>query len=193
MRTKCINKNMEYRQRIIDAMKTQALDKGFHKASMSEIAKSAELSVGQIYRYFAHKDDIICALVEQVTLHHLEFMTDFLNKENWLAHHFSETDQQKHDMCIINMEVRAEAARNSTIAKICNKSHQLLQKRAIDIMQERYPYMKKEDIIARIDMLVTITEGLLVRWDYQNRPFSTASIELYRTILNNLLPEVENF
>ncbi|WP_418138324.1 TetR/AcrR family transcriptional regulator [Marinomonas sp. RS-M-Aa-14] len=47
------------KQCIIDATEQHALTKGFHKASMSEIAKSAGLSVGQIYRYFAHKDDII--------------------------------------------------------------------------------------------------------------------------------------
>lgn len=32
---------------------------GFHAASMSQIASEAQLSVGQIYRYFANKDAII--------------------------------------------------------------------------------------------------------------------------------------
>ncbi len=180
---------MEYRQRIIDALKKHAIEKGFHKASMNEIAKSAELSVGQIYRYFAHKDDIICAVVEQTTLRHIECMSNFLNKDNWLARHFSENDREQHDIFIINMEVQAEAARNSVIADICHKSHQELQGKAVDIMQERYPNMSKEEIIARIEMLVTIAEGLFVRWDYQKRPFSKVTIELYDTILENILPD----
>ncbi|STG54749.1 transcriptional repressor [Escherichia coli] len=36
---------------------------GFHAASMSQIASEAQLSVGQIYRYFANKDAIIEEMV----------------------------------------------------------------------------------------------------------------------------------
>lgn len=155
---------------------------------MSEIAKSAELSVGQIYRYFAHKDDIICAVVEQTTQRHLEFMSDFLNKENWLVRHFSQEDDDKQAMRTLNSEIQAEAARNHVINKICIESHQRLQNRAIELMQEKYPSMSHDEVVARIELLVTITEGLLARWDYQSRPFSNATIQLYDTILKNILP-----
>ena len=39
---------------------------GFHAASMSQIASEAQLSVGQIYRYFANKDAIIEEMVRRI-------------------------------------------------------------------------------------------------------------------------------
>ena len=189
MKTTCIQKQTEHRQRIINAMKEQAISKGFHKASMSEIAKSAELSVGQIYRYFAHKDDIICALVEQTTSCRLEFMSEFLNKQNWLSRHVATPNQNTHDMRILMIEIKAEAARNTVISNICYESHLILQNRAVEIMQKRYPTMGKEEIVARIDLLITITEGFMTSWNNQRNPPSAATINLYSEILENILPD----
>ncbi|MBU2025031.1 MAG: TetR/AcrR family transcriptional regulator, partial [Gammaproteobacteria bacterium] len=95
------------KQCIIDATEQHVLIKGFHKASMSEIAKTAGLSVGQIYRYYAHKDDIICALVEQLTQKRLQFMASFLDKKDWLERHFSEENQETHNMRIMHTEIQA--------------------------------------------------------------------------------------
>ncbi|WP_146674250.1 TetR/AcrR family transcriptional regulator, partial [Escherichia coli] len=39
---------------------------GFHAASMAQIASEAQLSVGQIYRYFANKDAIIEEMVRRI-------------------------------------------------------------------------------------------------------------------------------
>ncbi|REG84925.1 TetR/AcrR family transcriptional regulator [Marinomonas pollencensis] len=189
MKTTCTQKQAEHRQRIINAMKEQAISKGFHKASMSEIAKSAELSVGQIYRYFAHKDDIICALVEQTTLCRLELMPEFLNKQNWLDRHITPPNQARRNIRILTIEIKAEAARNSVISEICRKSHTLLRNRAVEIMQERYPMMDKQEIIARIDLLITITEGFVSRWDDQRQSYSAATISLYHKILDDILPD----
>ena len=177
------------RQCIIDAMEQHVLIKGFHKASMSEIAKTAGLSVGQIYRYYAHKDDIICALVEQLTQKRLQFMTSFLDKKDWLKRHFSEENQETHNMRIIHTEIQAEATRNPVIAKIYQESHFRLQNRAVGILQTRYPAMSEKEAVARIEMLVTLAEGLLVRWDFQTRPFSEEMYEIYRQTLDNILPD----
>ena len=38
--------------------------KGFDGASMQDLARAAEMSVGNFYRYFASKDAIIAAMVE---------------------------------------------------------------------------------------------------------------------------------
>ena len=176
------------KQCIIDAMEQHVLTKGFHKASMSEIAKTAGLSVGQIYRYYAHKDDIICALVEQLTQKRLQFMTSFLDKKDWLKRHFSEENEETHNMRVIHTEIQAEATRNPVIAKIYHESHLRLQKRAVGILQTRYPAISEKEAIARIEMLVTLAEGLLIRWDFQTRPFSEEMYEIYRQTLDNILP-----
>lgn len=177
------------KQRIIDATEQHVLIKGFHKASMSEIAKSAELSVGQIYRYFAHKDDIICALVEQFTQRKLQFMASFLDKKDWLDRHFTESSLDNNNMRIMHAEIKAEAARNPVISIIYTESHTLLQKRAITIMKQLYPSMDEKEAMARIEMLITLKEGLLVRWDFQPRPFSKEIRQMYNQILDTILPD----
>ena len=53
------------RQRIMDASRHLFEEKGFHAAPMAELAAMAKVSVGQIYRHFAGKDDIIVAIAEQ--------------------------------------------------------------------------------------------------------------------------------
>ncbi|NLQ17654.1 TetR/AcrR family transcriptional regulator [Marinomonas sp. M1K-6] len=190
MRTRKLPYNgAQRKQCIIDAMEQHVLIKGFHKASMSEIAKSAGLSVGQIYRYFAHKDDIICALVEQFTQTRLQFMASFLDKKDWLERHFSEENQDTHNMRIMHTEIQAEATRNPVVAKIHIESHYRLQDRAIGILQSRYPTITKNEAIARIEMLVTLAEGLLARWDFQTRPFNQETQQIYRQALDAILPD----
>lgn len=178
------------KQCIIDATEQHVLTKGFHKASMSEIAKTAGLSVGQIYRYYAHKDDIICALVEQLTQKRLQFMASFLDKKDWLERHFSEENQETHNMRIMHTEIQAEATRNPVISKIYKESHTRLQSRAVVILMSRYPTITEREAIARIEMLVTLTEGLLVRWDFQTRPFTKEMHQIYRQTLDTILPDV---
>ena len=53
------------RRQVLDAAATCFRRSGFHGASMSEISKAAGMSAGHIYNYFASKDAIIAAFVEE--------------------------------------------------------------------------------------------------------------------------------
>ena len=53
------------RQQILDSACDCVRRSGFHGASMAEIAQVSGLSVGVIYRYFANKEAIVAAIVEQ--------------------------------------------------------------------------------------------------------------------------------
>lgn len=53
------------RNQIIDAAYRCFAEKGFQKATMRDICKAANLSVGAVYNYFRSKDDIIAASVEE--------------------------------------------------------------------------------------------------------------------------------
>ena len=52
------------RERILVAAQKCFVDRGFHGASMANIADTAGMSAGLIYRYFAGKNEIILAIVE---------------------------------------------------------------------------------------------------------------------------------
>lgn len=51
------------RTRILAAARTLFDSRGFHQTAMTELAAAAQVSVGQIYRLFKSKEDIIEALV----------------------------------------------------------------------------------------------------------------------------------
>lgn len=53
------------RSRILAAARTCFVEHGFHAASMANIAKTAGMSQGLIYRYFDSKNAIILAIIEQ--------------------------------------------------------------------------------------------------------------------------------
>ena len=56
------------RERILEAAEKCFIESGFHAASMAQIAQTAELSAGLIYRYFDSKAMIVTAIIER----HLE-------------------------------------------------------------------------------------------------------------------------
>ncbi len=58
-------KNETPRRRVILAARRLFNDKGFHSTPVSELATEARVSVGQIYRLFPGKDDIIVAIAEE--------------------------------------------------------------------------------------------------------------------------------
>jgi len=51
------------REAILDAARTLFTRRGFHQTSVAELASAAQVSIGQIYRMFKGKDEIIGAIV----------------------------------------------------------------------------------------------------------------------------------
>lgn len=56
----------ETRQRIIKATQEELLLKGYDGASMRIIAKNSGMTVGNLYRYFKSKDDLITSIISPV-------------------------------------------------------------------------------------------------------------------------------
>jgi TetR/AcrR family transcriptional repressor of uid operon len=52
------------RERILAAARTLFDHRGFHQTPMADLAVTAQVSVGQIYRLFKSKEDVISAIVE---------------------------------------------------------------------------------------------------------------------------------
>ncbi|MEC8082798.1 MAG: TetR/AcrR family transcriptional regulator [Pseudomonadota bacterium] len=180
----------ERRQQIMNAFIVHVVEKGFHKASMADVAKTAELSVGQIYRYFAHKEDIIRAVVEQKTEEYLLMMEEFLEKKGWLARMFEpEYEQEFHTERILNMEIKAEANRSAALAKIQYDADHRLTEHAVKLVRQRYALDDEADIRARVQFLVALTDGLFHRRGFFAGPFDAASHQLFQHMLNQLFPD----
>lgn len=52
------------RQRVVQTARKLFIENGFHATGMAQIAKTSGVAIGQIYRDFASKEDIVAALVE---------------------------------------------------------------------------------------------------------------------------------
>ncbi len=68
------------RQQIIVAAKKIFSSKGFHKTTMEDIAKKAELSPGTLYLYFKNKDELFASLSMRL-LHYLSIRINNIDLE----------------------------------------------------------------------------------------------------------------
>lgn len=59
-----MNKGENTKQHILEVAKAEFLEKGFNDASVRNIAKTAGLTTGAIFRYFPDKESLFTALVE---------------------------------------------------------------------------------------------------------------------------------
>lgn len=79
----------EIRAAIIMSATNEFYEKGFEKASMRRIAKNANLSVGNLYHYFDHKEALFEAVVkpvyQRIVQHIQQQYDDELDKEHLLS------------------------------------------------------------------------------------------------------------
>ncbi len=77
----------ELRKKIIIAAKNEFLKKGIANSSMREIAKKAETPVGNVYKYFKNKQDLVntvlSPLLKKLDGYNIKLLSDksFLNRE----------------------------------------------------------------------------------------------------------------
>lgn len=112
------------RQALIDAARALFVKQGFHQTGMAELAAASGVKMGQIYRDFDSKDDIIAAICEQdisMLLSDVRLFDDAALggaqalrtwMDDFVAH------EPGLDQCRMMTEISAEAGRNPRIAAI---------------------------------------------------------------------------
>lgn len=111
------------RRQVLDAAATCFRRSGFHGASMSEISKAAGMSAGHIYNYFASKDAIIAAFVEENETRVMGIISDIGSQPDPLQAIIDDVDQSIRDNLdpdywALPLEIAAESARNPAIAAL---------------------------------------------------------------------------
>jgi AcrR family transcriptional regulator len=122
------------REQIMRAALTCMVRKGFHKTSMRDICKQANLSAGAVYNYFSGKEEIIAAATEasrsanraalaeisasasaqQALIALLGFLFDLLQSDRFREHGS------------IDADVLAEAQRNTKVRETVEKEYHSL-------------------------------------------------------------------
>ncbi len=117
------------RQRIIDAARILFNENGFHATGVAQIARASGVAVGQIYRDFEAKEDIVAEIVEGDlaefmacdSLHRAISTGDAAQVREWIRHFLGPTHR---DAKPLFAEIVAESSRNERIAAIFSRVRQ---------------------------------------------------------------------
>jgi AcrR family transcriptional regulator len=115
------NRTQAQRERILDAARKCFVAHGFHAASMANIAETAGMSPGLIYRYFENKSAIILAIIERhladarTDIAMLQSDTDLLPVLLDLFTQWQSGDAEQVNPALL-LEMTAEATRDPQIA-----------------------------------------------------------------------------
>ena len=110
------------RERIIEAARKLFDAKGFHATTTAELATEAAVSIGQIYRLFEGKDDVILALVEENTHARIAKMHAIFGAVEQDGHSVFDAIKAIANISILksdgglSFEILAEACRNPSVA-----------------------------------------------------------------------------
>lgn len=154
------------RSEIIAASRKCVAYSGFHATSMNEIAKATRMSVGQIYRYFENKEEIVQGIVEQIAKEHLNWIVSTAHDKDIANFHINRITEKflsDSEERAILLEISAEAARNPEVAKIIEDADKQFRDNAVATVRLLHPDLDDADLYARVELMATLTEGFLSR------------------------------
>lgn len=160
------------RRQVLDAAATCFRRSGFHGASMSEISKAAGMSAGHIYNYFASKDAIIAAFVEENETRVHEIISNIGSRPDPLQAMIDDVEQSVHsnldpDYWALPLEIAAESARNPAIAALSQDADRRMRARLLALMKagrEKHG-LPADDVTVegRMQAVICLHQGLHLR------------------------------
>jgi TetR/AcrR family transcriptional repressor of uid operon len=156
------------RPRVVQAARHLFSTRGFHRTAMADLAETAGVSVGAIYRLFKGKADIIQAIVEEdarLQLHQFAVLVDQVKSgtkpvEAALTEVMMLCLSESAEDEALSFEILAEAHRNEsvarTIADLCRAFREMFRGLACAVN----PQLPSPDLDAAEELLLACTFGL---------------------------------
>ena len=171
MRTANPELQEQRRRQILRAAGQCFAEKGFHQASMAEIAKAAGLSMGLLYRYFANKDALVMAFAEMSRANSValfESLAASTDPKRDLAGIVDALLGEALDPALLRlqMEVMAEACRNDALMAALRREDALARGallESIEALRKRGLAKPPAPAPALVELLNALFEGLTVR------------------------------
>ncbi|PZP36791.1 MAG: TetR family transcriptional regulator [Roseateles depolymerans] len=157
------------RQQVLEAAADCFRRRGFHAASMSEIAKTAGMSAGHIYNLFQNKDDIIAAIVERDCAEVVARITELQQADDILQVMVAETERAIDEStqvadAALELEVLAEASRNPRLAAVVQAGEDQVHAKALELIRQSLgpaaATLPPGEIVGRALMLAALFNGL---------------------------------
>ena len=117
----------EARSRILDAANKVFAEKGYHEATMDDIAKRLGVSKGAIYLYFPSKEDLFEAMVKTAPQAFKEILYSSFGDEadpvQSATQFFDKMLKLSASNPGLSFEILSEASRNPTLKRILKQNH----------------------------------------------------------------------
>ena len=146
------------REHILDAAQVCFARAGFHRCTMQDICKEAEISAGALYLYFASKEDLIAGIAErdraefQNRFADLADAPDFLQALSMIAEqYFVDEPADRRLMCV---EIGVEATRNKNVSEI----YHTVDKFILQSFESLFQRLKEEGRIAPDEDVPTLAK-----------------------------------
>ena len=158
------------RDRVIDAARQLFACNGFHNTGIAQIARESGVLVGQIYRDFASKEDIVIAIAERDTREflHDEGLCRAAEEGNmdalraWIAR-FIASEEKATDRRLV-AEIIAEASRSPRIAAIVHHIHSSVHANLLSALEVLAPGPEKAERRRMLaEVILTISGGVFQR------------------------------
>ncbi len=157
------------RGKVIETARILFADNGFHATGIAQIAKQSGIAVGQIYRDFACKEDIVAEIVEIDCAAFMEgdplndaiARGDIESVRAWV--HYFVDPQKSDDSGQLFAEIVAESSRNDRIAAIFARVQAAARANLLSAIGAFAPgpaMAPRREVLA--DMIMTLSLGLLM-------------------------------
>lgn len=158
------------RRRVIDAARTLFAERGFHATGIALIARESGVLVGQLYRDFASKEDIVASIVEEDCPSLLDLAgfesaladSDPVAIRAWIKRILDPANEGAIDRRIF-AEIVAESARNARMAEIFRAGHDQLLATLETALAIVAPGANAEQRWFLAEKVLTLAVGLLQR------------------------------
>ena len=173
--TSVANKAETRRTQVLEAAADCFRREGFHGCSIARISQAAGMSPGHIYHYFANKEAIVAAIVECEESEAFELMeqTESAGKQTDLVEAITDQLGEILDRRIdanrsaLMLEILAEAARNPQIARLIQRSDEVVRKKSRKLLADAIAIgggtADDAEIDARSELVAALFEGLAIR------------------------------
>lgn len=169
---KATDRILAQKERVLTAAQSCFVERGFHAASMANIASTAGMSPGLIYRYFENKNAIILAIIEQQLTIARRRIRELHSSKHLSKRIFDYLDDkepgnEKSMSIALYLDISAQATRDPQIAEALRHYDVTVRSELGDWLrrsQEEGGYgLANDDISERALMLLCLIEGLKLR------------------------------
>lgn len=157
------------RQQILDAAEACFRQRGFHNASMAEIAKSFGMSAGHIYNYFESKEEIIAGIVQRDVDEFLARAGE-LHRERDMQRALLDrvddgvADKLNPSKAARQFEVMAEAGRNPQVLQMVQAADAQVRSVLREMFRQTHPDGHSgRDLDGKVAVLMALFDGLMLR------------------------------